>query len=209
MTYEVQRDIVGYGKNPPHPRWKDNARIAINFVLNIEGSLGGKWMELLKEIAPRVARVAFLYNPAAAPYAEFYLGPFKAAAASLGVEATMAPVPDVPDLETVMGAHARIPNGGLIVMPDAFMNTHRATIVSLATRYRLPAIYAYRLNVKIGGLLSYGHSGAAGGMFHVVEAVHQLRGRADARQVKDAKLAFVHGDGGILSAHCSLVLGAR
>jgi acetyl-CoA acetyltransferase len=59
-----------------------------------------------------------------------------------------------------------------------------------------------------GGLLSYGHSGAAGGMFHAVEAVHQLRGRADARQVADARLAFVHGDGGILSAHCSLVLGA-
>jgi acetyl-CoA acetyltransferase len=60
-----------------------------------------------------------------------------------------------------------------------------------------------------GGLLSYGHSGAAGGMFHAVEAVQQLRGRADARQVRDAKLAFVHGDGGILSAHCSLVLGVQ
>lgn len=58
-----------------------------------------------------------------------------------------------------------------------------------------------------GGLLSYGHSGAAGGMFHIVEAVQQLRGTADARQVKDARLAFVHGDGGILSAHCSAVLG--
>lgn len=59
-----------------------------------------------------------------------------------------------------------------------------------------------------GGLLSYGHSGAAGGMFHAIEAVHQLRGRAEARQVDGARLAFVHGDGGILSAHCSLVLGA-
>lgn len=58
-----------------------------------------------------------------------------------------------------------------------------------------------------GGLLSYGHSGAAGGMFHIVEAVHQLRGQAQRRQVKDARLAFVHGDGGILSAHCSAVLG--
>lgn len=60
-----------------------------------------------------------------------------------------------------------------------------------------------------GGLLSYGHSGTAGGMFHVVEAVHQLRGRAELRQVADARLAFVHGDGGILSAHCSLVLGVH
>ena len=60
-----------------------------------------------------------------------------------------------------------------------------------------------------GGLLSFGHSGAAGGMFHAVEAVRQLRGEAQARQVSDARLAFVHGDGGILSAHCSLVMGAR
>lgn len=58
-----------------------------------------------------------------------------------------------------------------------------------------------------GGLLSYGHSGAAGGMFHVIEAVRQLRHEADGRQVRDAEIGFVHGDGGILSAHCSLVLG--
>lgn len=58
-----------------------------------------------------------------------------------------------------------------------------------------------------GGLLSYGHSGAAGGMFHIIEATHQLRGHAGSRQVKDAQLAFIHGDGGILSAHCSSVLG--
>ena len=60
-----------------------------------------------------------------------------------------------------------------------------------------------------GGLMSYAHSGAAGGLFHVVEAVRQLRGEANARQVRGAELAFVHGDGGILSAHCSLVLGRQ
>jgi putative ABC transport system substrate-binding protein len=113
-------------------------------------------MELLKEIAPHVARVAFLYNPTAAPYAEFYIKPYKAAAASLGVEAMTVPVPDISEFETIISAHARAPNGGLIIMPDAFMNTHREKIVSLAAHHRLPAIYAYRLNVKIGGLLSYG-----------------------------------------------------
>ena len=60
-----------------------------------------------------------------------------------------------------------------------------------------------------GGLLSYGHPGAAGGMFHIVEAVAQLRGEAGARHVKDAACAFVHGDGGVLSAHCSLILGRQ
>src|SRR6266567_2124766 len=84
--------------------------------LNVEGSLGGKWMELLKEIAPRVARVAFLYNSTTAPFAEFYLKPFKAAAMSLGVEAITAPVRDAFELETVIGTHARAPNGGLIVI---------------------------------------------------------------------------------------------
>jgi putative tryptophan/tyrosine transport system substrate-binding protein len=124
--------------------------------LNIEGSLGGKWMELLKEIAPRVARVAILYNPTTAPYAEIYIKPFKAAADSLGVEAMTAPVRDTSELETIIGAHARAPNGGLIAMPDAFMNTHRERVVLLAAHHHLPAVYAYRLNAKIGGLLSYG-----------------------------------------------------
>ena len=81
-------------------------------------------MELLREIAPRVARVAFLYNPPAAPFAEFYLKPFKAVAASSGVEAIAAPVHNISEFETVISAHARAPNGGLIVMPDAFVNTH-------------------------------------------------------------------------------------
>ena len=89
------------------------------------------------------------------PYAEIYIKPFKAAAVSLGVEAITAPVRDTSELETIIGAHARSPNGGLIAMPDAFMNTHRERIVLLAAHHRLPAVYAYRLNVEIGGLLSY------------------------------------------------------
>ena len=119
--------------------------------------MGGKWLELLKEIAPRVARVAFLFNPATAPYAEYYLNPFKAAAASFAVEAIAAPVRDTSELESVVAAQAREPNGGLIVMPDAFMNVHRAEVTSLAARYRLPAVYPYRFFAELGGLLSYGN----------------------------------------------------
>jgi len=117
----------------------------------------GKWLELLKEIAPRVSRAAFLFNPATAPYADIYLKPFKAAAASLGLEAIAAPVHDGSELESVVAAQARVPNSGLIVMPDGFLNVHRAEIILLAARYRLPAIYPWRFFAELGGLLSYGN----------------------------------------------------
>jgi putative tryptophan/tyrosine transport system substrate-binding protein len=129
---------------------------ATGFATN-EGSLGGKWPELLKEIAPRVARVAMLFNPATAPFAEYYLNPFKAAAATFGVEAITAPVNDTSELESVVAAQARQPNSGLIGMPDSFLNDHRAEIISLAARYRLPAVSAFRQFTELGGLLSYGN----------------------------------------------------
>jgi len=113
-------------------------------------------VELLKEIAPRVARVAMLFNPASATYAEYWLNPFKAAAASFAVEAIAAPVHDKSDLESVIAAHAREPNSGLIAMPDSFTDAHRLEITSLAARYRLPAVYPFRLFAEVGGLLSYG-----------------------------------------------------
>lgn len=124
--------------------------------IDLEASLGGKWVELLKEIAPRVARVAFLFNPATATYAEYYLNPFKAAALSLGVEAIAAPVHSASELESAVVALARKPNGGLIAMPEAYMGVHRAKVTALAARYSLPAVYPYRDYTKIGGLLSYG-----------------------------------------------------
>jgi len=120
------------------------------------GSLGGKWLELLKEIAPGVARVAMLFNPAVAPYAEAFLNPFKAAASSFAVEPIVAPVQDTATLESVIAAQARTPNGGLIVMPDTFTDVHRAEIISLAARSGLPAVYPRRTFTELGGLLSYG-----------------------------------------------------
>jgi putative tryptophan/tyrosine transport system substrate-binding protein len=122
----------------------------------MEPTMAGKWLELLKEIAPRVARVALLFNPATATYAEYYLKPFKAAAASLAVEAIALPVRDTSELETVIATHAREPNGGLIVMPDTFNDAHRAEITSLAARYRLPAVCPLRFYAEVGCLLSYG-----------------------------------------------------
>jgi putative tryptophan/tyrosine transport system substrate-binding protein len=122
----------------------------------VEPTMAGKWLELLKEVAPRITRVAFLFNPATAPFAEYYLNPFKAAAASFAVEAIAATVRDTSDLESVVAAQAREPNGGLIVMPDSFTVAHGAEITLLAARYRLPAIYPYRFFTELGGLLSYG-----------------------------------------------------
>jgi len=129
---------------------------ATGFVL-FEPTMAGKWLELLKEIAPRVNRVAFLFNPATATYFEYYTTPFKAAAASFGVEAIAAPVHDRSELESVFAAQAHEPNGSLIVLPDSFLNAHSVEITSLAARYRLPAVYPYRLYTKVGGLLSYGN----------------------------------------------------
>jgi putative tryptophan/tyrosine transport system substrate-binding protein len=145
-------DPVGSGfvASLPQP-----GRNATGFI-NLEGSMGGKWLELLKEIAPRVGRVAFVFNPATATYAEYYLHPFKAAAASLAVEANAAPVHDTSGIETVISRQAREPNGGLIVMPDSFTSFHRAEITLLAARYRLPAVYPHRIFAELGGLLAYG-----------------------------------------------------
>jgi putative ABC transport system substrate-binding protein len=121
-----------------------------------EPTVAGKLLELLKEIVPRVARVAMLFNPATATYDEYYLTPFKAAATSFAVEAIAAPVRDMSELESVVAAQAREPNGGLIVMPDGFMIAHRVEITALAARYRLPAVYPFRFYAELGGLLSYG-----------------------------------------------------
>jgi putative ABC transport system substrate-binding protein len=122
----------------------------------LEGSLGGKWLELLKEIAPRISRAAFLFSPGTSPF-EHFLNPFKVAAESLCVEAIEAPVNDRAELEAVVAALAREPNTGFVVMPGPFPLAHREAIISLAAGYHLPAVYPYRFFSNLGGLLSYGN----------------------------------------------------
>ena len=90
------------------------------------------------------------------PHFEYYLGTFKAAAASLAVQPIVTPVRDPSELESAIAAQAREANGGIVVMPEAFTLAHRAEITTLAARYRLPAIYAYRIFAELGGLSSYG-----------------------------------------------------
>ena len=146
-------DPVGSGYVASLPRPGGN----VTGFLNLEASVAGKWLELLKEIAPRVARAAFVFHPPTAPFANYFLNPFKAAAASLHLEPIAAPVADLSALEAIVAAQAGTPNGALVTMPDTFLVAHRAEITSLAARHRLPAIYPFRAFAEAGGLLSYGN----------------------------------------------------
>jgi putative ABC transport system substrate-binding protein len=152
IVFATVTDPVGSGFVPSLARPGGNVT---GFTL-VEPTMAAKWVELLKEIAPRVNRVAMLFNPATATYADYFLTPFKAAAPSFAVAAIEAPVRDMSELESVVAAQAREPNGGLIVMPDSFTDAHREEIISLVARYHLLAVYAYRFFTEHGGLLSYG-----------------------------------------------------
>jgi putative ABC transport system substrate-binding protein len=123
--------------------------------VNLEASVTGKYLELLKEIAPRVSRAAIFYNPPTAPYHKIYLEPFNAAAAALGIEPIVAPVRDVGELETVMATLARVPNSGLVSMPSGWEGANSKEIVELAARYRLPVVYSTLAAARVGGLLAY------------------------------------------------------
>jgi ABC-type uncharacterized transport system substrate-binding protein len=145
-------DPVGSGFVASFPRPGGNAT---GFIA-MEPTMATTWVGLLKEIVPSVKRVALMFNPATATYADYYIGPFNAAAASLEAEAIAARVHAASEIESVIAEQARTPNGGLIVMPDSFLNAHRVEITSLAARYRLPAVYPYRFYAELGGLLSHG-----------------------------------------------------
>jgi len=152
VVFALIADPIGSGFVASFPQPGGN----ITGFVTMEPTMAAKWLELLKEIAPRTARVAMLFNPATAPYAEYWLNPFRAAAASFTVQAIVAPIHDTSELESVIAAQAREPNGGLIVMPDTFTTEHRSEITALAARYRLPAVYPYGVFAEVGGLLSYG-----------------------------------------------------
>jgi putative tryptophan/tyrosine transport system substrate-binding protein len=152
VIFVIVADPVGSGfvKSLAHPGGN-----ATGFTI-MEPSIVSKWLELLKEIAPNVTRAALLFNPATTPYASIYVTPFQTAAPSFGLEAITAIVNDEAELETVIAAQAREPNSGLVVMPDGFLNVHRADLVSLTAHHRIPTVYPWRFFPEQGGLLSYG-----------------------------------------------------
>ena len=124
-------------------------------LLHYEEGIVGKWLALLKEIAPHLARAALVADPKSPVY-DYFLRSANAAAASLAIDVVPAPVENAADVERVFETFARVSDGGLLLPPDITTLTHRDLIVALAARHRLPAVYSFRLFVTVGGLMSYG-----------------------------------------------------
>ncbi len=152
VVFSIVSDPVGAGfvASLPHPGGN-----ATGFI-NIESSMGGKWLELLKEVAPHVSRVTLLFDPTTGPQANYYQEPIEAAARSLAIALKSAPVGDVAAIETEIAATVQERDTGLVVFPDIFTFTHRDLIVSLANRRNLPAVYPFTVFASAGGLVSYG-----------------------------------------------------
>jgi ABC-type uncharacterized transport system substrate-binding protein len=123
---------------------------------SFEPLMGGKWVQLLKEIAPRTTRIALMSNPDADPQTRFYSSSIEVAAASLSVKLIATPIYDSAEIESAIARLGRDTGTGLIVLSGLFTFTHRELIAKLADRYRVPAVYPYREFVESGGLLSYG-----------------------------------------------------
>jgi putative ABC transport system substrate-binding protein len=144
-------DPIGMGFIATLPRPGGN----LTGVLHYEATIVGKWLAMLKEIAPRLTRAALLANPKVTSY-QYFLRSAEATAPALGIDLTDSPVQTVADIERAIEALARSPNNGLILPPDATTVGHRDLIVALAARHRLPAVYALKTFVAAGGLMSYG-----------------------------------------------------
>jgi putative tryptophan/tyrosine transport system substrate-binding protein len=145
-------DPIGSGFVESLPRPGGN----ITGFINLESSLVEKWLELLKEIAPGVTRVAVMFNPQTAPYVEYYLKPFETAASKMGVKTLITPVRSDPDIEAVVAKLERDSGSGLIAMTDSFMGVHRQTVIGSAMQHKIPLMYYLKDVPAKGGLISYG-----------------------------------------------------
>ena len=123
---------------------------------SFEFTVGSKWLEALKHVAPAVQRVALIFNPDTAPYAHLFWQPVVEAAPAFDVEPIQVPIRDFGEIEHAIEAFARAGNGGLMVLPDVSSTNYRDLIIALAARHRLPAVYPYRHFAASGGLMSYG-----------------------------------------------------
>jgi putative ABC transport system substrate-binding protein len=121
-----------------------------------EFSLGGKWVQTLKEIAPNIKRIGIVYNPETAPYIESIVHSVEAAAVPLGLGISARPVQDIAELERAVASWAQEPGSAMIFPPDIFLSAKVKAIIALVAQYRLPAIYSVPAYAKFGGLLAYG-----------------------------------------------------
>jgi putative ABC transport system substrate-binding protein len=152
IVFTQVTDPVGEGlvANLAHPRGN------LTGFTSFEFSIGTKWLEALKQTAPHVTRVALVFNPQSAPFADLFLRPVEAAASSFSVTPIAAAVRATDDLDRVFNALAREANGGLMVLPDIGMANHREALIALAAHHRVPAVYPFRYFAASGGLMSYG-----------------------------------------------------
>jgi putative ABC transport system substrate-binding protein len=154
IVFAAVADPVGSGFVASLPRPGGNIT---GFGSLETGSMASKWLELLTGIAPGIKRAVMMFNPETAPYIKSYVLPsFEAAARSLRVAPFAAPVHSDAEIEMVITELAREPGGGLLGMPDNFVEIHRALIISLAARNNVPAVYQTPVIARDGGLLSYG-----------------------------------------------------
>ena len=152
IVFTIVADPIGSGFIKSLSRPGGN----ITGLLYYESTLVEKWLELLKQVAPQITRVAVSFNPATAPYVEYYLQPLNSMASHFGVRATTAPVGNGADIERTISALGSEAGSGLITMVDSFMFVHRKAIIALAARYKVPTIYYSTPFVEDGGLISYG-----------------------------------------------------
>jgi putative tryptophan/tyrosine transport system substrate-binding protein len=151
IVFTMQSDPVAAGFSESMARPGGNATGFAHF----EQATVTKWLELLRQIAPGMIRVAFVLDPEDL-FGPQYLRALDAPASSLGIQLTSVSLGDAAEFERAVAAFAREPNGGLIVPPSAGTGARRAAIIGLAAKHRLPAIYAFRYHAVEGGLISYG-----------------------------------------------------
>lgn len=152
IVFAAVADPVGSGFIPNLARPGGN----VTGFSYLEPRIAGKWVELLKEMAPATRRALFVYDPQTSPFGKSFLHAFEASSRTLDLTPIDASVRSVADVEKTMAAAADTPDAGLIMMSDAFLFLHRKEIATLAARYRLPAVYYSREWVASGGLISYG-----------------------------------------------------
>jgi putative ABC transport system substrate-binding protein len=150
IVFNSVSDPIGSGLVASLPRPGGN----FTGLLLMEASIIGKWLAMLKEIAPGLTRAALVGNPKTMPY-DYYLPEAESSARALGIELVQLRVETAVDHERGFESFARQPNGGLALPPDSTGTLHRHLIVELAARYRLPAVYANRTFVEAGGLMAY------------------------------------------------------